>query len=866
VNLLCNNFPLNQNQTLHTLDLFHYLTTLDFGLEGNYYTINSQEQFFNYMENYSADGLKFRLKTDITYTGDYSAQTISGEFDGDGNTISGLTITSGSSNVGLFHYAQDAYIHDLELSFFNINPSSGTYVGALVGQVDNEVNITNVNLTNSILDASSYVGGLVGGTTSSAGNYLNVENCTISGSEIRGNSAGGIIGNSYYADTDIVNSQVVSNSVINATVAAGLVAASGSFGAMSIQDSYVDNISIEGSSITGGLHTLTSITPTVSNSFYPDDLIFSISPTIGTEYELERFEFDCWIGNGKDSSVSAFRTCRYGPPVGLYYIIDNMTEFDFFVEEAHFSTYFRLNTDIDLSGKPTDFHIPLLRSVFDGNGFTIANLTQTSGTDYCGLFDQVSGGDISNLVISDFNINIPTANSGCAALVGDLEGTVDISNVVVRDTSVIGGTSVGGLVGFSDGNLDFVGGTGLDGNVVLSGLNFVGGLVGYTSTGTLDITDSEIKNGISITSSMGSSSRTGGLVGRVSLTTTNIDSSYVGDNVNITGGGSTGGLIGLCGGSTTIDDSYTNNSVKITSNNDAGGLVGLATSSVEISDSFSDNIEVNGTDIGGLAGNSTTNVVFINSYYPNDLLLTGNIVDSSQEKIGEIFDCWLSSGKPTDFTACELLLFDEFEPGIYAINNMDEFEVYAESYADQGLHFRLNRSFDLTGEGEPNFNISEIIGIFDGNGYSISNLNLTCNTDDCGFYLNAGNAKIANLTLVNFYVGSTENNVGGLVGHATDDLTIENISIVNSDISGNSNVGGLIGYSESVLTLDEVYVDGTNASGVLRVGGVAGTVDGHVNGHYVEVGPRSVVTGSGDDVGGMPINMSINSSCNTTNS
>ncbi|MDD3397451.1 MAG: hypothetical protein PHR96_02795 [Clostridia bacterium] len=97
-------------------------------------------------------------------------------------------------------------------------------------------------------------------------------------------------------------------------------------------------------------------------------------------------------------------------------------------------------------------------------------------------------------------------------------------------------------------------------------------------------------------------------------------------------------------------------------------------------------------------------------------------------------------------------------------------------------------------------------GIFDGNGYSISNLILSSTNTRNGLFGAIRNAKIVNLQLKNISITGTINSdvcLGSLVGTADGDCTLSNIIVTNSRLSmsvsgsGSLIVGGLVGYSSA---------------------------------------------------------------------
>lgn len=98
-------------------------------------------------------------------------------------------------------------------------------------------------------------------------------------------------------------------------------------------------------------------------------------------------------------------------------------------------------------------------------------------------------------------------------------------------------------------------------------------------------------------------------------------------------------------------------------------------------------------------------------------------------------------------------------------------------------------------------------GIFDGNGYTISNLKFIPTSTHLGLFGGIKNAKIINLQLKNVITIETTNKttyLGGLVGFAEGDCTLSNIRITNSKLTMTTTkattqiyVGGLVGYSNA---------------------------------------------------------------------
>ncbi|MDR2033996.1 MAG: hypothetical protein LBP89_05125, partial [Helicobacteraceae bacterium] len=119
-------------------------------------------------------------------------------------------------------------------------------------------------------------------------------------------------------------------------------------------------------------------------------------------------------------------------------------------------------------------------------------------------------------------------------------------------------------------------------------------------------------------------------------------------------------------------------------------------------------------------------------------------------------------------------------------------------------------------------------GIFNGNGYKITNLWINIpSTDNVGLFGYIEGAKIRNLGVeINNSKGGVQgyNSVGGIAGSVVGNSSITN-SYVAGSVSGTGRVGGIAGYvvgNSSSIT--NSYVAGS-VSGVVNVGGIAGCIE-----------------------------------------
>jgi hypothetical protein len=121
--------------------------------------------------------------------GTSSGSAFTGIFDGNGHTISNLTINDSTTDYkGLFGYTSGAEIKNVTLT--NVSVNGKRYVGGLAGYSTAAGNISNCSVSGTVSGGNDSVGGMVG-----IKNGGTVENCTASVTvNSTSESAGGLIG------------------------------------------------------------------------------------------------------------------------------------------------------------------------------------------------------------------------------------------------------------------------------------------------------------------------------------------------------------------------------------------------------------------------------------------------------------------------------------------------------------------------------------------------------------------------------------------------------------------------------------------------------------------------------------------------
>ncbi len=117
-------------------------------------------------------------------------------------------------------------------------------------------------------------------------------------------------------------------------------------------------------------------------------------------------------------------------------------------------------------------------------------------------------------------------------------------------------------------------------------------------------------------------------------------------------------------------------------------------------------------------------------------------------------------------------------------------------------------------------------GTFDGKGHTLT-FNYTADKPNCAPFQSTNGATIRNLHATGQIVGGNWNYIGGLVGSANDDLTIENCRVstqISSTISGNAWYGGFVGLLSSQY--NQCHITGCVFDGLIYNPNYSGTTYG----------------------------------------
>ena len=302
----------------------------------------------------------------------------------------------------------------------------------------------------------------------------------------------------------------------------------------------------------------------------------------------------------------------------------------------------------------------------------------------------------------------------------------------------------------------------------------------------------------------------------------------------------TGGLVGYGESSVGIEKSYATGDV--TGNNNVGGLIGKTFGDV-IDSSYATGRVSGVTNVGGFSGgefDALTSAMINNSYWDIDStgqtigMTTQNTAGMSLDGIKSVDAFTQATYSNLDFTNTWFMIDGQTRPFLRTeysttINNDHQLQLMAmDLAADYTLSSNITYSKDMWGaKGFSSIGDSSniFIGNFNGLGHTISNLVINKeSSDDVGLFgVTDTTSTVQNVGLLNVDI-TGHDNVGALVGKNLG--TVANTYVTGS-VSGNSNVGGLVGYNDgsgSVSTSYSVATVQGNSSTQALVGNNAGSI------------------------------------------
>lgn len=266
---------------------------------------------------------------------------------------------------------------------------------------------------------------------------------------------------------------------------------------------------------------------------------------------------------------------------------------------------------------------------------------------------------------------------------------------------------------------------------------------------------------------------------------------------------------------------------------------GLGYNSGSVSNSYSTGSVSGNSQLGGLVGYNRGTVS--NSHYDLDsttLTVAGEVLHTVTYGglYGAQFNDWLTHG--LSLNIADYLSRDANE--YYTLGSLQNLKDMLGFIDVAGIKFRLTADLDLAplpGWHLPVFYAME----FNGDDHTLANLNIAQPSGNNTGFIDAlpGGSTVQNLGLLNLNV-SGGNSVGGLVGYNAG--TVSN-AYVSGSVSGSSYVGGLVGSNYG--TLNNSYSTGLVSGSGWAIGGLAGANYGAVNNSYWDTETSGQVGSSG---------------------
>ncbi len=865
--------------------------------------------------NFSDDSSYYDTANKITWTTGNgwiplgtSAARFKGVFNGEGHKISNLYINRvGTNGIGLFGYVNDAAVNISNVGLEDVNITGSQNVGAIIGYLKYGIANTNYStgyisgtdnvggvigyienavVTNSYSDCAvngvNYVGGLIGyskGTTNAHLVSYSYSTGSVSGTS---SYVGGLVG--YVYDYFTISNSYSTSSVVGGNYVGGLVGFMWGYSSPAYISTITNSYStgyVHGpayNNYVGGLVGLALGYISITNSFWDMNTSDQTTSSAGNVKTTEQMKiqstFTTWdfSANWNITEGSSYPYLINNPqspaptPIAIPspIMIYDANDLYNIRNDISRTAYYKLANNIDLNVAPYNTGsgwTPIgtsaapFQGVFDGDGYTISNLyISLASTDNIGLFGYTNKyTKISNVNLT--NVNIIGRNN-----VGGLSGYIGyslISNVSVSG-NVSGTDQVGGFVGKMNRAMTTLSDT----NCTVIGNSDVGGFVGkLEGTSNTNIISYSYSTG----SVSGTSSYVGGFAGYL-YDYYIISNSY--STSSVVGGNYVGGLVGFMWGYSspayisTITNSYSTGYVHGPAyNNYVGGLVGLALGYISITNSFWD---MNTSDqTTSSAGNvKTTEQMKIQSTFTTwDFSANWNITEGSSYPY--LINNPQSPAPTPIAIPSPIMIYDAND--LYNIRN----DISRTAYYKLANNIDLNVAPYNTGSGWTPIGTSAapFQGVFDGDGYTISNLYISlASTDNIGLFGYTNKyTKISNVNLTNVNIIG-RNNVGGLSGYIGYSL-ISNVS-VSGNVSGTNYIGGFAGkIYMAMITLNKTN---TTVNGVNYVGGFAGHLEGTSNTHLVSYSySTGSVSGTTSYVGGFAgylYNYYIISNCYSTSS
>lgn len=408
------------------------------------------------------------------------ASPFNGSLDGKRHSILKLYIKDTSlSYVGLLGYLGNGSMIS-NLSIVDQSISGNLFTGGLIGELY-QGTVYNCS-TNGNVTSTFIAGGLVG-----CSNFGSIHNCTSSGN-ISGSGSGGLVGSNGGSIKNCTSRANVKTGVelggligrnwgiLKDCVAWGNVTGDYSVGGLVGTNDYrIEGCmafgNITGTHHAGGLIGGASNLDYIINSFYCINRTTINGKNRITYYGLYQNQFDDWIKNKRSLDIGKYMKKISGSE---YYEIKSLSDIRVIFPFALGRYQFRQTSDLDFSSDP-ELYIPVFNGkTFDGGNKSISHVNITNViTIYLGFFGYVN----NNSTV--LNMNVCGCRFSGYTRIGGMAGYSkgNLMNCTVSGNITGNDNYAGGLIGYNyHGKI-----SNCSSNANVSGNGYVGGLIGYSN-------------------------------------------------------------------------------------------------------------------------------------------------------------------------------------------------------------------------------------------------------------------------------------------------------------------------------------------------------------------------------------------------
>ena len=831
-----------------------------------------------------------------------SSSTFTGIFDGNGHTISNLTIAASSKNyVGLFGYVgTGGQIKNLGVKKTVI---LGNYsVGGLAGL--NYGTITSCYATGSVGGpvGSQFVGGLVGlsyGTIMSSFATVAIDGYA--------NCAGGLVGQNYsgtiascFATGSVQGSlnvgglagNIISGSITTCYSTGAVSSTNGSVGGLvgsgssTVTNCFWDTQTSGRATSAGGtgkttaeMKTLSTFTNagwsfiygsnTVGDWIMPDNgypkLAWEVYSPVTlpnlkglTEEEARTlleskgllvndsyFVYDVSITAGLVSDTYPKQgSLVYAGLTPVHILLARVSRYSGGDGITNPFEIRNIGDFLDVVNNPPDWNrsfVLLGDIVLTGQSFTQAPIAPSSSSTFTGIFDG-NGHTISNLTIA-------ASSKNYVGLLGYVGTGGQIKNLGVENITIQGRDYVGGLAGLSYGTI-----TSCYTSGSVRGSSYVGGLIGACDTGVIGTATITIQECYSMASVTGASNSAfiGGLAGR-------IINLYYPSNITIrncyaqgtvAAGSNSLGTGGLLGGMDSLSTAalincYSSGYVNAGAGSQyVGGLVGTGVSSCTAC--FWDTETSGKTSSGGGRGLTTSQMKSMNIYqaagWGNGLWVINDGADYPRLAWENTGGVEIPAPQPIPLAGSG----SQEDP--YQVLSGADFALLSWYTSVLDKHIALMADLDLSGVSiYPIGDLGTFTGTFDGTFHIIRNAAINRpGSNNVGLFgaIGSGSA-ILNLGIESISLTGAQY-VGALAAYNSGG-TVQNCYATGS-VSGTASIGGLVGYNNSG-NISTCYAIVATSGDTTSNGGLIGTYSGGTVSYCYSAGAVGRTTPGGGLIG-----------------